>query len=167
MTSTSPSGRPAGPRRSTTPGIACPSGAMICGPPSSCGSPGAGSAPSVASVPGPPWWITSSPIGATGSCSSIRQTTRVYASTITTKRPPESRRKNGENQTEIDWQRLRKATSAHERERVCLPGCAQGQACGLPDPPRPRKSYVNYVVRPRGPSRVRKFPPSGFWTGPG
>ena len=168
MTGISQGRRPERHRQSGTPGTVCPSGPTICGPASSCGSPGAGSVPSVASEPGPRWWTMWSPTGGTGPGSSTGPIYRACASIITTRRPPGSWRKSGETADETEGQILREATSAPERERVCLPGRAQGQALGLPTLPPPEESFWGRCARPRGLSNARKSPPSGFqsrWTG--
>ena len=68
-----------------------------------------------------------------------RPISRACASAATTGKQRRSRRKSGETAAETEGQILRKATSAPERERVCLPGRAQGQAFGLPTLPHPEK----------------------------
>ena len=162
MTGISPSQRPEKRRRSGTAGTVCPSGLTICGLPSSCGNHGAGSVPSVASAPGPRWWTTWSPTGGTGPDSLTGPISRACASIITTRKPPGSRRKSGETAAETEGQILREATSAPERGRVGPPGRARGQALGLPTLPPPKEDFGGRSARPRGPSNVRKSPPSGF-----
>lgn len=164
MTGISPGRRPEKRRRSGTAGTACPSGPTIYGLPSSCGSHGAGSVPSVASAPGPRWWTMWSPTGGPGPGLSTGPISRACASIIMTRRPPGSWRKSGETAAETEVQILREATSAPERERVCLPGRAQGQAFGLPTLPPPEEGFGGRCARPCSPSNVRKSPPSGFWT---
>lgn len=166
---TSPSGPPAGSQRRGTAGTACLSGPTSCGPASCWPSPGAGSAPSVADAPGPPWWTTLRPTGGTGSGLPTRPICNPCASPAMTARPPESRRKHGENQRQSDVVRRRLATSAPGRGQAHPGACArrrtQGQAIGLPALPPPKESFGRGCARPRGPSRVRKFPQSRFGGG--
>ena len=166
MTSTSQSRRPVGPRRSTTPGTACPSGPTTCGLPNSWSSPGAGSVPSVVSVPGPRWWTMWSPTGETGPGSSPGPISRACVSIITTRRPPGSWRKSGETAAETDGQILREATSAPGRGRVCLPGRAQGQAFGL-EGGRVKKVLGLFLQDRAAPQMRENLPHQGFGPGVG
>ena len=163
--STGPARRPAGCRRSTTAGTACPSGRTTCARRSSCGSRSAASAPRgirpeiLGTAPGPRWWTTSSLTGETGASSSTRPTTRACARPATTARRPENRPKNGEK-IEGDFE------STHHSRPECLgagawgrvrPG-GRGEAEGLKPSPHPGKVSGRGAQDRRAPSVRKNFP---------
>ena len=134
-----------------------PSGQTICGPISSCGNHGAGSAPDGAYGPGPRWWITSSPTGVTGPALSTGTICRACASPATiAKLPSKWRRKNGKTggvfsarnrQDRRDAWACATDLPAHGKPKACQTLPRPGQVWGI-------------EARPHGPLGKR-FSPHG------
>ena len=141
-------------------GTACRSGQRTCGQRSFCGSRFAGSASDSihleirAAVLGPRWWTISSPIAGTGGCLWTLPTTRVCASTTTTRRRPGNRRKSAGKTQEIDHTNALGATSVrrHACPRLGMRVAMRaGQAKGLLPRPHPGKVLGGGAQDPAAP----------------